>query len=188
MLEIKAPRTHTSMAALVARSDLLSEAERLVDAMYVVHDTYFTADPAEKQARLGSLRDEVVAVLGRREEAVGGAGDNKENSSDAQPRERPRDDAETRGRVLFLRGKALDVCDAHCEEAEEALKKAVKLLPECIEAYNTLGNCFWKRGTADGMKNARECFKNALRQSENKVSLRQLSMVLRQLGDKGSDE
>ena len=164
------------------RDELLTEAERMVDAMYVVHDTFFTADPAEKQGRLGSLRDDVLAVLARRNPDKA---EDKENSGEQQ---RPRDDAETRGKVLFLRGKALDVCDAHCEEAEDALKKAVKLLPECIEAYNTLGNCFWKRGTADGMKNARECFKNALRQSENKVSLRQLSMVLRQLGDKGTDE
>ena len=145
--------------------------------MYAVHDTFFTADPQDKQRKLGELRDEVLELL---KEAEKGAGP----SPDGRPASLSGDD---KGRMWYLRGKALDVCEAHSEEAEAALVKAVKLLPHCIDAYNALGNCFWKRRTPEGMRKAKDCFTNALSQQNNKESLRQLSMVLRQLG-KGSEE
>ena len=160
-------------------ADLFAEAERKLLAMYEVHDMYFTADPKEKQDKLSSLRDEVLHILDERDGLLS-------SLEDASGRPR-RDTGGTRGCVLYVRGKALDVCDAHSVAAEECLMKAVKLLPERIDAYNALGNCLWKRGTVDGMRKARDCFNNALRQQENKESMRLLSMVLRQLG-KGTDE
>ena len=43
--------------------------------------------------------------------------------------------------------------------AQEALSKAVKLEPKLIEAWNCLGECYWKNGQVEA---ARNCFVGAL--------------------------
>ena len=80
---------------------------------------------------------------------------------------------------LMLKGKCLNVKSKHDEEAQEIMSKAVKLDPKQVEAWNILGECFWKKGDIDSAKN---CFTGALQHSTNKVALRNLSMVLRQFG------
>jgi len=64
------------------------------------------------------------------------------------------------------------------ESALRDLEKAVKLDPKLVDAWNELGECYWKKGD---MELARNCFTGALNHKKNKLSLRQLSMVLRQL-------
>lgn len=81
---------------------------------------------------------------------------------------------------LMLKGKCLNVKSDYDSQAEELMSKAVKLEPKLVEAWNILGECFWKKGDIDAAKN---CFSGALQHSKNKVSLRNLSMVLRQFGD-----
>ena len=81
---------------------------------------------------------------------------------------------------LMLRGKCLNVKSDYDSQAEELISKAVKLDPKLVEAWNILGECFWKKGDIDAAKN---CFSGALQHSKNKVSLRNLSMVLRQFGN-----
>ncbi|KAG1714099.1 Tetratricopeptide repeat protein 5 [Nymphon striatum] len=76
-------------------------------------------------------------------------------------------------------GKALNIVPNYDQEAEENLAKAVKLDPKLVEAWNHLGECYWKKGDVNGAKN---CFIGALENDRNKVSLRNLSMTLRQLG------
>lgn len=44
-------------------------------------------------------------------------------------------------------------------EAEESLSKALKLNPGLVDAWNELGECFWKRGKT---RDAKNCFENAL--------------------------
>ena len=84
-------------------------------------------------------------------------------------------------RILYLRGRTLNVLTGHSPEAEAALSKAVKLVresryfdrnqgkddqnlflkaPEMVEAWNELGECCWKRGDA---ATAKTCFEGALR-------------------------
>lgn len=48
--------------------------------------------------------------------------------------------------------------------AQDALSKAVKMNPKLVEAWNCLGECYWKNGQVEA---ARNCFAGAL----NHVSL-----------------
>ena len=43
--------------------------------------------------------------------------------------------------------------------AQDALSKAVKLDPKLVEAWNCLGECYWKNGQVEA---ARNCFVGAL--------------------------
>lgn len=83
----------------------------------------------------------------------------------------------SRAKYYYLKGRALNVVDRFIPQAEELLSKAVKLEPKLIEAWNELGECYWKN---DDIKQAKNCFVGALQHGRNKVSLRNLSMVLRQ--------
>ncbi|KAI4487156.1 PREDICTED: tetratricopeptide repeat protein 5-like [Polistes canadensis] len=83
----------------------------------------------------------------------------------------------SRAKYYYLKGKALNVVDRYIPQAEELLSKAVKLEPNLTEAWNELGECYWKN---DDIQQAKNCFVGALSHGKNKVSLRNLSMVLRQ--------
>lgn len=86
---------------------------------------------------------------------------------------------------LMLKGKCLNVKSKFDEGAQELMSKAVKLDPKHVEAWNILGECYWKKGDIDSAKN---CFSGALQHSKNKISLRNLSMVLRQFGSSREDK
>lgn len=85
----------------------------------------------------------------------------------------------SKAEYFMLKGKCLNVTSDYDNQAEEALSKSVKLDPKQVEAWNVLGECFWKKGDIEQAKN---CFTGALQHSINKISLRNLSMVLRQFG------
>ena len=87
------------------------------------------------------------------------------------------DAIDEKAQTLYLRGRALNVTTNHNPESERLLSKSVKLEPSFVEAWNELGESYWKREDVD---NARICFEGALSHRENKVSLRKLSIVLRQ--------
>ncbi|KAJ3658963.1 hypothetical protein Zmor_010675 [Zophobas morio] len=76
-------------------------------------------------------------------------------------------------------------CDRASKEAENLLSKAVKLDPKSVEAWNELGECFWKN---DELKKATNCFEGALKEQKNKISLRNLSMLARQESSKSRDD
>ncbi|MEQ2202573.1 hypothetical protein XENOCAPTIV_007365, partial [Xenoophorus captivus] len=86
---------------------------------------------------------------------------------------------------LLQKGRCLNVSPDFSAAAEECLSRAVKLDPTLVEAWNILGDQYWKKGDLIASKN---CFTGALQQEKNKVSLRNLSMVLRQLPAANSDE
>ncbi|XP_040272710.1 tetratricopeptide repeat protein 5 isoform X1 [Bufo bufo] len=86
---------------------------------------------------------------------------------------------------LMLKGKALNVTPSYCLEAEEMLSKAVKLDPGLVEAWNQLGEVYWKKMDVTA---AKTCFLGALNHCKNKVSLRNLSMVMRQQRAQDADE
>ena len=79
---------------------------------------------------------------------------------------------------LFYLGKALNVMSEYSAECEEHLSKVVKRDPSRIEAWNMLGETFWKKADISA---ARDCFEGALKRKKDKASLRSLSMVLRQI-------
>nr|CAB3267345.1 tetratricopeptide repeat protein 5-like [Phallusia mammillata] len=79
---------------------------------------------------------------------------------------------------LLQCGRVLNILPEYKQLCEEYLSKVVKRDPSHIEAWNMLGETFWKKGDIQA---AKDCFEGALRRTKNKVSLRSLSMVLRQM-------
>ncbi|XP_071823555.1 tetratricopeptide repeat protein 5-like isoform X2 [Apostichopus japonicus] len=131
-----------------------------VDNLYDFRDHYFERNPIEKAIdKTDDVRTELEKVL------------KKLNESQGQ--------IESKSEFLLLKGRALNILPEFSPEALDCLSKAVKLDPKLVEAWNHLGECYWKK---KDIENARNCFTGALNYSENKVSLRNLSMVLRQLG------
>lgn len=88
-------------------------------------------------------------------------------------------EAEDKALFYLMKGRAINVKSEFSEEALEILSKAVKLNPKLVDAWNELGECYWKKGDIAASKN---CFEGALKQSKNAASLRNLSMILRQIG------
>jgi tetratricopeptide (TPR) repeat protein len=64
-----------------------------------------------------------------------------------------------RAKYYYLKGKTLNVTDKFMPQAEELLSKAVKLEPKLIEAWNELGECYWKN---NDIQQAKNCFIGAL--------------------------
>eukprot|EP00462_Mataza_sp_D1_P015468 CAMPEP_0175153116 /NCGR_PEP_ID=MMETSP0087-20121206/19534_1 /TAXON_ID=136419 /ORGANISM="Unknown Unknown, Strain D1" /LENGTH=383 /DNA_ID=CAMNT_0016439711 /DNA_START=45 /DNA_END=1196 /DNA_ORIENTATION=+ len=85
--------------------------------------------------------------------------------------------------LLYWRGQALETQHAtYVQEAELLLAKSVKLEPWRVQAWNALGNVFWKKNDKRAAKN---CFVAAVNQAkgQDSASLRNLSMILRSLAD-----
>jgi tetratricopeptide (TPR) repeat protein len=79
--------------------------------------------------------------------------------------------------LLFLKGKTLDFLPEYTKQAEDLLSKSLKLMPSKKEAWDALGNVYWKKRDLDA---AKKCFESSLEQNENDVeTLRNLSMVVR---------
>ena len=60
---------------------------------------------------------------------------------------------------LHLRGKALNVLPEHSPEAQQCLSQAIKHDPSLVDAWNALGECYWKAGN---VQQAYDCFAGAL--------------------------
>ncbi|KAM8882339.1 tetratricopeptide repeat protein 5 [Synchiropus picturatus] len=133
--------------------------KELVDQLYNFRDCYFEShsveDAGKKQQDVAQEQEKTLKKLLEKEESF-----------------------KHKAEYLLQKGRCLNVAPEFSKEAEECLSRAVKLDPSMLEAWNTLGEQFWKKGDLAGAKN---CFTGALQQSKNKVSLRNLSMVLRQL-------
>lgn len=64
-------------------------------------------------------------------------------------------------RYYYLKGRALNVVPKYSREAEDLLSKAIKLDPKLVDAWNELGECYWKNNK---ISEAMNCFKGALKQ------------------------
>ena len=58
-----------------------------------------------------------------------------------------------------LKGRALNVSPEHSKEAEDCLSRAVKHDPMLVEAWNALGENYWKAGN---VQQAHDCFMGSL--------------------------
>nr|XP_053644912.1 tetratricopeptide repeat protein 5-like [Cherax quadricarinatus] len=88
-----------------------------------------------------------------------------------------------KGELHFLRGRALNATAEYSAEAEEVLGRATRFnLPS---AWNELGECQYKKGDLTG---ALTCFEKALRLAQDKVYYRNMSMLMRSLPWKTSNE
>ncbi|KAM9203006.1 tetratricopeptide repeat protein 5 isoform 2-T2 [Dugong dugon] len=145
---------------------ILQKLQELVDQLYSFRDCYFETHSVEDAGRKQQdVREEMEKTLRQMEEVAGSV--------------------QGKAQVLMLTGKALNVTPDYSLRAEELLSKAVKLEPELVEAWNQLGEVYWKKGDVAA---AHTCFSGALTHCKNKVSLQNLSMVLRQLRTDTGDE
>ncbi|XP_004694753.1 PREDICTED: tetratricopeptide repeat protein 5 [Condylura cristata] len=145
---------------------ILQKLQELVDQLYSFRDCYFETHSVEDAGRKQQdVREEMEKTLQQMEKVVGSV--------------------QGKAQVLMLTGKALNVTPDYSPKAEELLSKAVKLEPELVEAWNHLGEVYWKKGDVAA---AHTCFSGALTHCKNKVSLQNLSMVLRQLRTDSGDE
>nr|XP_023993218.1 tetratricopeptide repeat protein 5-like isoform X2 [Salvelinus alpinus] len=154
------------------KDDLQILKER-VDELYHFRDHYFETHCVEDAKRKPSdVAQEMEKTLKKLEEKEGEITEKKESYKHS-------------AEFLLLRGRSLGVAPEFSTTAGECLSRAVKLEPGLVEGWNTLGEQYWKKGD---LTTAKTCFTGALQQSKNKVSLRSLSMVLRQLPGGGGDE
>uniref|UniRef100_G1PS04 Tetratricopeptide repeat protein 5 n=2 Tax=Myotis lucifugus TaxID=59463 RepID=G1PS04_MYOLU len=145
---------------------ILQKLQELVDQLYSFRDCYFETHSVEDAGRKQQdVREEMEKTLQQMKEVVGSV--------------------QGKAQVLMLTGKALNVTPDYSPKAEELLSKAVKLEPKLVEAWNQLGEVYWKKGDVAA---AHTCFSGALTHCKNKVSLQNLSMVLRQLRTDSGDE
>ncbi|XP_019574067.1 tetratricopeptide repeat protein 5 isoform X1 [Rhinolophus sinicus] len=145
---------------------ILQKLQELVGQLYSFRDCYFETHSVEDAGRKQQdVREEMEKTLQQMEEVVGSV--------------------QGKAQVLMLTGKALNVTPDYSPKAEELLSKAVKLEPTLVEAWNQLGEVYWKKGDIAA---AHTCFSGALTHCKNKVSLQNLSMVLRQLRTDSGDE
>jgi tetratricopeptide (TPR) repeat protein len=85
---------------------------------------------------------------------------------------------DSKASYLALLGKAFNVLPEFNQKAFDSLTKAIKLDHKSVDAWNYLGECYWKKRDFEMCKN---CFEQSLNIQKNKLSLRGMSMVLRQL-------
>ncbi|XP_028838844.1 tetratricopeptide repeat protein 5 [Denticeps clupeoides] len=138
----------------------------LVDELYHFRDHYFETHSVEDANRKqNDVTEQMNKTLKRLEEKQEIYGHNTQ--------------------FLLLRGRCLNVAPGFSPAAEESLSRAVKLEPGLVDGWNTLGEQYWKKGD---LAAARTCFTGALQQKKNKVSLRSLSMVLKQLPPEGAGQ
>lgn len=106
---------------------ILQKLQELVDQLYSFRDCYFETHSVEDAGRKQQdVRKEMEKTLQQMEEVVGSV--------------------QGKAQVLMLTGKALNVTPDYSPKAEELLSKAVKLEPKLVEAWNQLGEVYWKKG------------------------------------------
>jgi tetratricopeptide (TPR) repeat protein len=76
----------------------------------------------------------------------------------------------------YIRGKLLNVLPDFNLQAEADLMKACKLDPANTDAWNNLGECFWKRGD---LASAKMCFEQGLSAIKNGPGLLHMAMAER---------
>lgn len=147
----------------VVTSSIETELKALVKLAHV-----HSHDPNDQEQRIESIRKASASIISR---------------IDSTPEDQ--DAGVTSARLFFWKGQALDIVPGRFKDAENALSKAIKLDPNMVEAWNLLGNGYWKTGD---LQNAKNCFLAALDQQVNSASLRDLSMILRSIHVKDSNE
>ena len=145
--------------AAITSDDKLIEAENLCTELYRIRDTFFPPVVGEKEKRLQSMVDSIFECIAACENNQGLKGERKTKAT-------------------YLKGKANSVFQTYNETAEKDLSKAVKLDPTNVDAWNCLGECFWKK---QDFHTAKSCFDGALKQTRTSTTLRLLSMLLRQI-------
>jgi tetratricopeptide (TPR) repeat protein len=147
----------------------MDEAEKAVMELYDFRDRYFERHDVSKASEKPKLVKERMSVTLQKLDEVSDTGLAVKG----------------RARLLYLKGHAHNILTEFDAKCEEFLSRAVKLDPTLVEAWNSLGECYWKQGNIEGAFN---CFNGALGQAQSKVTLRNLSMILRQMGKDAAEK
>ncbi|XP_044747786.1 tetratricopeptide repeat protein 5-like [Coccinella septempunctata] len=143
-----------------SKSDVLVFLEEKLENVCNFRDRYFEThsldDAIHKNDDLKKLQEETLKIFEENETAA-----TKSNKA----------------KYFFMKGALLNVVPEYSKDAENLLSKAIKLDRKLVEAWNELGDCYWKN---DEVKKSKSCFEGALKERKNKVSLRNLSMLSRQ--------
>lgn len=148
-------------------ADVISTLLKELQELYQFRDMFFENHPLEeaneKNKRVEDKKDALIAKF----EAI---------DVDTQI---PFDD---RAKFLYMKGRCYNISPMYDSRATQCLSKAVKLNPHLVDAWNELGECYWKNMN---VKEAKASFEGALKHERNRLSLRCLSIILRQeSGDK----
>uniref|UniRef100_A0A2A4J8R8 Tetratricopeptide repeat protein 5 OB fold domain-containing protein n=1 Tax=Heliothis virescens TaxID=7102 RepID=A0A2A4J8R8_HELVI len=155
-------------------ADIVEDVAELMDGLlkelqdlYSFRDLYFENHPIEMATEKNKRVEEKKDVLIEKFESI---------------------DVETqipfshRAQFLYMKGRCYNISPTYDARATQCLSKAVKLNPHLIDAWNELGECYWKNMN---VKEAKASFEGALKHERNRLSLRCLSIILRQeSGDK----
>lgn len=141
-------------------NDLYDKFDQKINELYAFRDKYYISNtsstsPDDRTKDLTQKLDSLVSEI-----------DSESNNF------------ESKALYLILLGKTYNVMPDYSEKAAEILTKCVKLDPNQVEAWNYLGECYWKKADFQMCKN---CFEQSLKLKKNKMALRGLSMVMRQL-------
>tara|TARA_Y200000002_G_C22462239_1_gene570880 strand:+ start:61 stop:609 length:549 start_codon:yes stop_codon:yes gene_type:complete len=118
----------------------------LLSKLTIVHDYDFTSEKKKKAKLLG---DEILKKLSK-------------DGNEAH--------------TLYVKGFVELMTYGDISSAEGMLSKALKLDPNNVDAWNTLGTVFWKKGD---LLQAKRCFEGGNERKPNKVSQREISMLIR---------
>lgn len=153
-----------------------------MDELYTFRDCYFETHHVEEAGKKQSdVAQEMERTLTKLEELEGGCCRTSQTNGWCLrcrtsfrrllpvwlhlPSERFKHKAE----FLLQKGRCLNVTPDFSAVAEECLSRAVKLEPGLVEAWNTLGEQYWKKGDLTGAKN---CFTGALQQVKGATKAR----------------
>ncbi|CAB3232140.1 unnamed protein product [Arctia plantaginis] len=142
-------------------TDSMNKLMKELHELYEFRDLFFENHPIEMAAEKNQRLEELKKVLAEKFEEID---DSKLPSAE-------------RAKFLYMKGRTYNISRTYDARATECLSKAVKLNPHFVEAWNELGECYWKNMN---VKEAKASFEGALKHQRNRLSLRCLSIILRQ--------
>ena len=177
------------MASLAVMSKDINQANTLLNELYHIHDNVFDMGKKARGDKMNSIIQDIETCMKnchfdkqlQLAEKESTTTENNEETAAPAPATTPTPTLSKADKVraYYIYGKALDAREGYNKSSEKFLSKAVKLAPNDVNAWNALANCFWKKGD---LQQAVQCFQSALEQNENPHSLRELSILRRQLG------
>ncbi|XP_049878423.1 tetratricopeptide repeat protein 5-like [Pectinophora gossypiella] len=143
-------------------AEVIEELEKELKELYLFRNLFFDNHPIEQANEKNKLVDEKKDVLLEKFEKI---------DADVQIPQ------PLRAKFFCLKGRCYNINPLYDARAMQCLSRAVKLNPSMVDSWNELGECYWKNMN---VKEARASFEGALKQERNRLSLRCLSIILRQ--------
>ncbi|KAM3966010.1 tetratricopeptide repeat protein 5 [Aphomia sociella] len=143
-------------------SELKDCLEKELKELYAFRDLFFENHPIEMASKKNECVEEKKNILIEKFETI---------------------DVDTqipfalRAEFLYMKGRCYNISPTYDPRATQCLSKSVKLNPHLVDAWNELGECYWKNMN---VKEAKASFEGALKHERNRLSLRCLSIILRQ--------